>query len=81
MALVGYPTVMRALVYPEGSFQRLGGGELNLGVVRDSALNAVNKYQVFSESFEAIATRGFEAIDFNSSFVVNGASAGTVTPA
>jgi hypothetical protein len=36
---------------------------------------------VFSESFEAIATRGFEAIDFKASFVVNGASAGTVTPA
>lgn len=72
---------IRALVYPEGSFQRLDGGQLNLGVVRDSALNAVNKYQVFSEIFEAVAFRGFEAIDFVGDFISNGATAGTITPA
>lgn len=81
VSLVGYPAVTRMLVYPEGTYQRLDGGELNLGVVRDSALNAVNKYQVFSETFEAIAFRGFEAIDFRSAFVVNGGSAGTLSPA
>lgn len=74
-------SVLRALVYPEGTFQRLDGGELNLGVVRDSALNAVNKYQVFSEIFEAVAFRGFEATDFVLDGVANGATAGTITPA
>ncbi len=81
VALVGYPATTRMLVYPEGTYQFLDGGELNLGVVRDSALNAVNQYQVFAETFEAVAFRGFEAIDFKASFVVNGASAGTSTPA
>lgn len=72
---------VRAICFPSGTFQRLDGGELNLGVVRDSALNAVNKYQVFSEIFEAVAMRGFESIDFVGDFIPNGATAGTITPA
>ena len=80
-AMVGYPAVTRMLIYPEGTYTFLDGGELNLGVVRDSELNAVNQYQVFSESFEAVACRGFEAWDVKAAFVVNGASAGTITPA
>ena len=38
---------VRAIVYPEGTFQFFDGGELNLGVVRDFALNAVNKCHFF----------------------------------
>lgn len=72
---------IRALVYPEGTYQRLDGGQLDLGVVRDSSLNAVNKYQVFSEIFEAVAPRGFESLDVKFDVIPNGASAGTATPA
>ena len=79
--LVGYPAVVRFLIYPEGTYQFLDGGELNLGVVRDSVLNAQNKFQVFSETSEVVAFRGFEALDVRASFVVNGASAGTASPA
>lgn len=77
----GTSTAIRMLAFPEGSYQLLDGGELNLGVVRDSALNAVNEYQVFSEKFEAIAFRGFEAIDFVGDFIPDGSTAGTKTPA
>ncbi len=79
-ALNGWPATTRMLIFPEGTFQFLDGGQLDLGVVRDSALNAVNKFQIFSESFEAVAPRGFEAVDFSCAFVSNGASAGTVAP-
>ncbi len=79
--LVGFPAVTRMLVYPEGTYQFLDGGQLDLGVVRDSTLNAVNKFQIFSESFEGVAPRGFEALDFSAVFRVNGAAAGTVAPA
>ncbi len=79
-ALVGWPAVTRMLIFPEGTFQFLDGGQLDLGVVRDSALNAVNKFQIFSESFEGVAPRGFEAVDFSCAFKVNGAAAGTVAP-
>ncbi len=80
-ALPAYPTYLRMLAFPANCYQFLDGGELNLGVVRDSNLNAVNKYQIFSESFEAVAFRGFEALDIRCGFASNGASAGTVTPA
>ncbi len=80
VALNGWPATTRMLIYPEGTFQFLDGGQLDLGVVRDSTLNAVNKFQVFAETFEAVAPRGFEALDFTAAFVSNGASAGTVAP-
>jgi len=78
--LVGWPAVTRMLIFPEGTYQFLDGGQLDLGVVRDSTLNAVNKFQIFSESFEGVAPRGFEALDFSAVFRVNGAAAGTVAP-
>jgi hypothetical protein len=80
VALNGWPATTRMLVYPEGTYQFLDGGQLDLGVTRDSTLNAVNKFQIFSESFEGVAPRGFEAVDFSCAFVSNGASAGTVAP-
>jgi len=80
VALNGWPATTRMLVYPEGTYQFLDGGQLDLGVVRDSTLNAQNKMQLFAETFEAVAPRGFEALDFTAAFVSNGASAGTVAP-
>lgn len=80
VALNGWPATTRMLVYPEGCYQFLDGGQLDLGVVRDSTLNAQNKMQLFAETFEAVAPRGFEALDFTAAFVSNGASAGTVAP-
>lgn len=71
---------VRVMAYPEGTFQRLDGGQLDLGVIRDSALVSQNKYQVFSEVFEAVAMRGFEATDWTIDGVPNGAVSGTITP-
>lgn len=71
---------VRAMFYPEGTFQLLDGGMLNLGVVRDSVLNAANKFQIFSEIFEAVAFRGFEATDWKIDLVADGSTAGTATP-
>ncbi len=80
VALNGWPATTRMLVFPEGTFQFLDGGQLDLGVTRDSTLNAQNKMQLFAETFEGVAPRGFEALDFTAAFVSNGASAGTVAP-
>jgi len=81
VALNGWPATTRMLIYPEGTFQFLDGGQLDLGVIRDSVLNATNQMQIFAETFEAVAARGFEALDFTAAFKVNGAAAGTVAPA
>ena len=66
------------LLYPEGTFQFLDGGRLDLGVVRDSTLDATNDYETFVEPFEGLAFRGLEAYQVQSTILPNGGSAGTV---
>ena len=66
------------LLYVEGSFQFLDGGRLDLGVVRDSTLDATNDYETFVETFEGVAFRGLEAYQVQSTILPTGGSAGTV---
>lgn len=51
-----------ALLYAPGSYVRLDGPTLDLGVVRDSTLNAANDFQVFFESWTGLAAPGIESI-------------------
>jgi hypothetical protein len=66
------------LLYPTGTFQFLDGGRLDLGVVRDSTLDATNDYETFIETFEGLAFRGLEAYQVQSIVQPTGGSAGTV---
>lgn len=61
-ALLGWPTNVTMLLYHEGAHLFLDGGTLDLGLVRDSTLNATNDYRVFAESFEATAFLGIESL-------------------
>jgi hypothetical protein len=61
-ALVEFPDEVRWYIFPEGSFLFLDGGTLELGLVRDSVLNATNDYQIFGETFEAVAFTGVESL-------------------
>lgn len=79
--LLGWPATVTWTLFPEGSFLYLDGGELDLGVVRDSALNAVNSAEVFAETFEAVAFRGPQALQVTSTVSATGAVSGTVVPA
>lgn len=61
-ALNQYPSVIQWALFHEGAHVPLDGGpELNFGVVRDSAGNAVNTYQSFGESFEGYAFLGVKS--------------------
>lgn len=80
-ALTAWPTKVVFPIFPEGSFQFLDGGELNLGVVRDSTLNSTNDYETFVETFENVAFRGIESLWAIATLVPTGASSGTITPA
>lgn len=51
-AVIGYPSIARFYVYMEGAWLFLDGGELNLGVIRDSSLVGTNDMLMFSETFE-----------------------------
>ena len=66
------------LLYVEGTFQFLDGGRLDLGVVRDSILDATNDYETFVEPFESIAFRGVEVYQCQSTVLPTGGSAGSI---
>ena len=51
-----------ALLYAPGTFVQLDGPTLDLGVVRDSTLNAANDFQIFFESWTGLAAPGIEAL-------------------
>lgn len=80
-AIKPFPTKMVWYLWPEGQIQFLDGGRLDLGVVRDSTLDATNDYETFVETFEAITFRGFSggALQLVSTLCANGQSAATVS--
>lgn len=62
-AVTAFPTSVRGFVYQEGTFTFLDGGRLDLGIVRDSTLNANNNYQIFAETFEGLIFTGVESLE------------------
>lgn len=57
----GWPDAADFLLYAPGTFIRLDEGRLDLGIVRDSTLNAINDFQVFTETFESVCEIGHDA--------------------
>jgi hypothetical protein len=51
----GFDADVDFLAFPEGTWLYMDGGSLGLGIVRDSALNQLNKFQTFFEQWEAVA--------------------------
>jgi hypothetical protein len=60
----------------EGSWLFLDGGQLDLGIVRDSQLVRSNDYQTFSETFESATRIGGESLWITSALVPTGRAAG-----
>lgn len=79
--LPGFPDAVESLIWQEGDWTYLNGGNLDLGVVRDSTLNAQNQYKTFAEQFEGLASRGVEPLRVVAGTQPTGASVGTVAPA
>lgn len=77
----GFPDTVTMNLFPEGDWLMLDGGELNLGIVRDSVLNARNRYQLFSESFQQPVFRGVESLVIHMQVQPTGESAATVATA
>lgn len=79
-AMPSFPSYVVSTIFVEGSVQFLDGGRLDLGVVRDSTLDATNDYETFVETFENLAFRGFAngAWEIVSNLCANGGSAATV---
>jgi hypothetical protein len=71
-ALLDFPHTMVWYLFAEGTFLFLDGGTLDLGLVRDSTLNGTNDYQMFVETFEAVAKVGIESLAITSTIAENG---------
>ncbi len=81
-AALDFPDTLVWFLEYEGEVVFLDGGELDLGVVRDSSLNAVNKYETFYETFEGLHFKGAEApLVVTSTLNPNGSAAGLVATA
>jgi hypothetical protein len=79
-AIPGFPDQIDSLLFPTGSWLFLDGGALDLGLVRDSGLNARNRYRQFSETFEGVAYRGIESLRLVMSVQPTGSAVGTTAP-
>lgn len=76
-----YPAMIDAALFATGDWLYLDGGVLDLGLVRDSALNARNRYRTFTESFEGLAFRGIESLRLGIfSGQPLGSTVGTISP-
>jgi hypothetical protein len=77
--LHNYPSNVVWYLFAEGTFAFMDGGTLDLGLVRDSTLNAANDYQTFVETFENVVKFGHESLRFNSVLDPTGQGAADVT--
>ncbi len=69
-----------AVLFAEGDWLYLDGGTLDLGLVRDSRLNRINRYQQFVENFEGVAFNGIESLRLVLQVYPRGAVVGTLPP-
>jgi hypothetical protein len=74
-ALLEFPDTVVWYLFPEGTWLFLDGGELDLGLVRDSVLNATNDFQIFMETFEGACMVGIESLKITSTVCPSGAYA------
>ena len=51
----GFDADVEWCLFPDGAFLFLDGGQLDLGILRDTVVSATNKFQTFYESWEALA--------------------------
>jgi hypothetical protein len=77
-ALNPWPADFVGYFFAEGTWQFLDGGQIDVGVVRDSTLNSTNDYQIWREDFEGLAKRGNESLKVTVTTAPTGQSAGSV---
>ena len=72
--LADFPDTLEIPIFPMGTVAFLDGGTLDLGIVRDSTLNATNDYQLFMETFEDAAWFGPRGLTLTLTTCPNGES-------
>lgn len=76
-----WPTTTKVLLYPTGGYVAGDGGTLDLGVVRDSTLNATNDFTAaWAEQFYSVMQLGPAAREITITALVNGVTGGPAFP-
>lgn len=70
-----FKTTVEWAIYPPATWLGLDGGRLDLGLVRDSVLNATNDFQLFFETWNGIGKIGIESLWVTSTVCPSGATA------
>ncbi len=73
-----WPGSTQILMYLVGSWLHLDGGIIDLGIVRDSVLNATNDFMIFYESMEAAALVGVENLALSINLCDDGSASALV---
>lgn len=72
-AFTSWPATARGMMFVPGTFSKMSGGNLDLGVTRDSTLNATNDFTAaWTEEFWGVVKRGCFAIKFDIPLCPNG---------
>lgn len=79
-AINPFPTSVVAYLFAPGTFVRLDGGTLDVGIVRDSILNGTNDLQIFSEQWIQVCMVGLESLRLEISLCPDGTGPEPVTP-
>lgn len=78
--LVAWPTTVNFMIFAAGTFLHGQGMTLDLGVIRDSVLNAENDYTAaWSEECHLIAMVGHASRQYSVGFNVNGSTSALLT--
>jgi hypothetical protein len=70
-----WPGTVEFLLFAPGTWIRLDGGTLDMGIVRDSTLNSQNNFQNFVETFEQVCQIGHESYAITVDVCASGAAA------
>lgn len=77
--LNNFPATFRSWMFPPGTWIRLDGGTLDVGMIRDSGLVETNDYRVFAEEWVQVCKRGGESIALDVTICPNGTAPSTVS--
>jgi hypothetical protein len=77
--LNGFPTDLRGYLFAPGTWIRLDGGTLDVGIVRDSTLNSQNNLQMFSEEFVQVCKVGVESVRLDITLCPDGTGPAPIT--
>lgn len=79
-AINQWPDTLVSYMFAPGTFVRLDAGTLDVGLVRDSALNGTNDLQLFAEQWIQVCMVGLESLRIEHTLCPTGAGPEPVTP-